>query len=80
MTPESELRDILQIVKTVIVSPDDGSWKYATVIEQDVAKLMEWHRRHKERELQSAYRDIARRYFDEDKNLGQIVNEAGDDA
>jgi len=65
MTPESELRDIL-----MKHGADDGEFQFALM-----AEILGWHRRYKERELQSAYRDIARRYFDEDKNLGQLVEE-----
>jgi len=64
MTPESELRDILE--------NHSVGGKLQMNLMQDI---LGWHRRHKERELQQSYRDIARRYFEEDKNLGQLVQE-----
>lgn len=67
MTPESELRDILEDHSV------GGKLQMNLMLD-----ILQWHRRHKERELKEAYHDIARRYFEEDKNLGQIVHEAGD--
>ena len=64
MTPESELRDILANHSV------GGKLQMNLMLD-----ILGWHRRHKERELQSAYRNIARRYFEEDKNLGQLVEE-----
>lgn len=64
MSPESELRDILANHSV------GGELQLNLMLD-----ILGWHRRHKERELQQTYRDIARRYFDEDKNLGQLVQE-----
>lgn len=65
MTPESELRDILKKH-----GADDGKLQLNLMLD-----ILQWHRRHKERELQQSYQNIIKRYFEQDKNLGQLVQE-----
>ena len=81
---DQELDKILQTAKAVIIEPDNGSWHYVTVIEQDKRALKALITTRKqellseiEKELEPKLREL---YYHDPDELGEdAFNNLGDD-